>query len=99
MEFLFKETIWASVTVPEEKEQEILELIKSEQITSAEDIFQHIDDAEYNTIDNTSEPLSVEENGFQSTIEVIDISFPNGKLNKTMIWENVQPEEEEDSNV
>lgn len=96
MEFTFKETVWASVSVPEEIEQDVLDSIKNGEVTTAEDIFQQFptEGLEYDTIDNTSEQMSVEENDNQSTIEVMEIVDQGKGFGKDIIWSN-EPEEKE----
>jgi hypothetical protein len=83
MQFDFKITTWERVTVDQEDEQKVLEAIKDGSVTSANDIFNLCDNADYNILAETEEQMTVEENGGSSTIEVIDADgntiFSNGK--------------------
>lgn len=85
MEFKFKTTIWEDVKTDNSiDENRILAALKEGKVTCAEDIYQlkTVDQLllSCETIDNTSEQMSVEENDNQPTIEV----YENGKL----IWDN-----------
>lgn len=88
MQFDFKITVWERVTVPSEKEAEILELIKSGEITSAQDIYDHLgEDADLACIEklfDTETPLTVADNEGYATIDVIgdggESLFRNGKI-------------------
>jgi hypothetical protein len=89
MKFQFKITTWEEVTVPEYLEGQVLEAVESGKIESAQDVFDwlsengHEVDAECSKIDDVDEQMTVEENGGQSTIEVLDDGkyiFHNGEL-------------------
>lgn len=87
MNFDFKITTWERVNVSEEHEDIVLEAIKSGEISSAADVFDFLADkgdmnVETNTILETDEQMTVEENGGSSTIEVMDegkIIYKNGE--------------------
>lgn len=85
MKFDFKVTVWERIKVNDEEDQKkILELIKSGQITSADDIWNMGlgETAESEILSDTSEQMIVEENGGASTIEVMngtEIVFQNGE--------------------
>jgi hypothetical protein len=83
MNFDFKITTWERVTVPEVHEEKILEGIKKGEITSANDIFNILNEADYTIIPEVEEQMTVEENGGSSTIEVMnddgDLVWGNGK--------------------
>lgn len=72
MEFDFKITTWERVTVDPKDEQKVLELIKSGDITSANDVFNYVADAECNKLDDVDEQMTVEENGGEATIDVLE---------------------------
>lgn len=71
MDFDFKVTTWERVTVPEEHEEQVLRLIKEGEITSAEDVFKYEFDANCNKLDDTDVQMTPDENGGNSTIEVV----------------------------
>ena len=83
MQFDFKVTTWERITVDQEDEQKVLEAIKDGSVTSANDIFNLCDNADYNVLSDTSEQMTVEKNGYSFTIEVItndgSIIFTNEK--------------------
>ena len=73
----FKTTIWERVEIPKEHEEEILEKIKDGTITSANTLFNYQPkdgkgylDLDCEKLGDTSEQMTVEENGGCSTIEV-----------------------------
>ena len=74
----YKCTIWRRIHIPDDKNDKdyILEKLKQ----GAEPLFT---DAEYETLYDTSEDMTVEENGGSSTIELFDFEdellFKNGK--------------------
>jgi hypothetical protein len=73
MQFDFKITTWERVEASsDEKGQEILKGIKDGTITSAEAIFEIDPNAQCQKLADTDEQLTVEENGGQTTIEVLD---------------------------
>jgi hypothetical protein len=81
MKFEFKITTWERVEVPEEKEQEILQLIKEGKITSSNEIFDHCPEASFEIIPEVEEQMTPEENGDEATIEVSEgneFLFDNG---------------------
>jgi hypothetical protein len=82
MDFDFKVTTWKRVTVSEEHEQQVLDAIKGGSVTCANDIFGIVSSVECKKLDDTDEPLTPEENGGSSTIEVLeggDTIFTNGE--------------------
>ena len=86
MNFDFKITTWERVRVPEEYEQEILKAIEDGKIDSAEDILDYLEtknnyDFSYSKLDNADEQMTVEENGGNTTIEVMEngeVIYQNG---------------------
>ena len=83
----FKVTTWERVEVPEEHKESVLEAIKSGEISTAQDIFNFLVDDDgglsCHKLDETDEQMTVDENGGNSTIEVLDgeeYVFHNGKL-------------------
>lgn len=73
MTFNFKVTVWEEIKVPKEDEQKVLEAIKDGRITSSEDVYQFLDGSNFvdaNFIEDTSEQMMIEENGFSATIEI-----------------------------
>lgn len=76
MKFDFKITTWERVEVPTEHEEKVLEAIKNGTITSSQDVFDLLEDdtdmIDCNVILETEEQMSVEDNGGNSTIEVLD---------------------------
>ena len=85
MKFEFKKTTWEKVTIPKEKEAEILKGIEDGEITSADDIFDICKDAVCEEIEGVDTPMSIEQNEGFSTIEVRndegDIIYENGDEN------------------
>lgn len=89
----FKITIWERVEIPEEFEEEILEKIKDGTIASANDLFGYQPkdgkgylDLDCEKLDDTSEQMTVEENGGCSVVEVWD-NNPDAQ-GMTCIFEN-----------
>jgi len=80
----FKVTIWEKVQIKDECLAEVIEKIKSGKIQSSNDLidtdYTDGDDGNYETIAETEEQLSLEDNGGESTIEVYDdgIVYQNG---------------------
>jgi len=72
MDFDFKVTTWERITVPQEHEARVLKGIEDGEITCASDVWDICDDADLEYVDVPSEQMSVEENGGEATIEVID---------------------------
>jgi len=73
----YKCTVWRRIHIPDDKNDKdyILEKLKQ----GAEPLFT---DAEYETLYDTSEDMTVEENGGSSTIELFDgdeLLFKNGE--------------------
>jgi hypothetical protein len=86
MEFEFKITTWERVNVSPKDEEKVLQAIKDGKITSSQDIFDLLETSDIeltcNTIDETEEQMSPEENDGQNTIEVRnddgDVIWGNG---------------------
>jgi len=72
MKFDFKITTWERVTVDPKHEKKILKLIKSGNIKSANDVFTYISDAECYKLDDVDVQMTVEENGGEATIDVLE---------------------------
>jgi len=72
MKFDFKVTGWERVTVPEDKEQLVLDAIKNGTVETSSDVYDLLDDdgVDYEVLDDCNEQMTVEENGNQATIEV-----------------------------
>ena len=68
----FKETSWYRVSVTPGKEEEALALCKAGKVNYPSDIVDAGLGDYNNTVSDTSEQMSVEDNGGRSTIEVID---------------------------
>jgi len=86
MEFDFKITTWERVTVSKENEEKVLEALKSNKISSADDVYNLLEEdgnIDCNVLFECNELMTLEENGGRSTIEVIDdlgeTVFKNGK--------------------
>lgn len=87
MNFDFKITTWERVNVSKEQEAIVLEAIKSGEITSSSDIYDFLADkgdvnVESETLLETDEQMTIEENGGSSTIEVMDegkVIYQNGE--------------------
>jgi hypothetical protein len=75
MDFDFKVTTWERVTVDQEDEEKVLEAIKNGTVTSSNDIFDLLYDSgniSCEILDDTTNKMTIEENGGVSTIEIID---------------------------
>jgi len=74
MEFEFKVTTWERVNVSPENEEKVLQAIKDGKITSSQGVFDLLETSDIeltcNTIDETEEQMSPNENDGQNTIEV-----------------------------
>ena len=69
----FKITTWERVSVPTEHKDKVLEALNSGEIQTSNDLIEFIEDANFDGImEETSEQLTVEDNGNQPTIEIID---------------------------
>jgi hypothetical protein len=68
----FKITTWESVSIPDERKDEVIEAIKNGEVENANDLIEKFDGvAAYEGIDDeVSSQMLVEENGGCSTIEV-----------------------------
>ena len=76
MKFDFKITTWETVTVAEKYEKEVLDAIKSGEITSSDDVYNYLEgkqDSDISCLYNIEcvEQMTVDENGGCATIEVI----------------------------
>ena len=80
MQIDFKITTWERITVPQELEQEVIKAIASEEITCADDLFEMFGDDCFNEgiLSDVSQQMTIEENDYNATIEVI-----NDKGNKS----------------
>ena len=69
----FKVTVWERVSISDDKLNDVIERIRSGEITSSSDLFNVLDDdcTYEGIIDDTMEPLTPEENDNQSTIEAM----------------------------
>ena len=69
----FKVTVWERVNIPDDKLNDVIERIRSGEISSSSDLFYVLDDdcTYEGIIDDTMEPLTPEENDNQSTIEAM----------------------------
>lgn len=72
MDFDFKIVTWERVKVPTEKEEEVLQALKTGRVTCSNDIWEICEGAELGSVDWDVEQMSVKENGDQSTIEVYE---------------------------
>lgn len=81
----FKVTAWERVEIPEEIEQEVLEKIQNGEIKSANEVFEKCQHDELNCemLLDTSLQMKIEENDFNSTIEVFNDD-------SALIWKNGQ---------
>jgi hypothetical protein len=84
MEFDFKITTWERVTVAKEHEEMVLKALKEGMIDTATDIFNMLNDdrTDCTTLLEVNEPMTLQENGGCSTIEVYENGeyiFKNGK--------------------
>ena len=75
----FKITTWERVEVPKEHEEEILSKIKDGTITSANDMFDHLDDITCEKLTDVDEQMTPQENGGCSTVEVWEDSLVHGQ--------------------
>lgn len=79
MEFDFKITTWERVTVSKENEAKVLQALKNNEINSANDIYNLLEEdsnIHCDTLLDVSEQMYVEDNGGSATIEV----FENGEM-------------------
>ena len=74
MQIDFKITTWERITVPQELEQEVIKAIASEEITCADDLFEMFGDDCFNEgiLSDVSQQMTIEENDYNATIEVIN---------------------------
>lgn len=83
----FKIITWERVEIPEGKEEEILEALKSGKIECSNDIFNSIEEGcsslTYEIIPEAEQQLSVEDNDGYSTIEAYE-----SKGDDVPIWHN-----------
>jgi hypothetical protein len=70
----FKITVWERVTIDDDKVADVINRIKSGEITTSNELFDYLNgDCSYEgTIDDTIEQMSPFENDNQSTIEVLN---------------------------
>ena len=70
----FKVTVWERVTIDDDKVADVIERIKSGEITTSNELFDCLDDdcTYEGTIDDTMEQMTPEDNNNQSTIEVLN---------------------------
>ncbi len=76
----FKITTWERVWVPKEQEADILAKLESGEITSAEDLLQHVD-ANCEKLFEVEEQMTPKDNGGCATIEAVSAGvdlFNNG---------------------
>jgi hypothetical protein len=74
MQFDFKVTTWERISVSADQEEKVLDAIKRGEITSSNDIFNFLEDdgnISIETMLETTEQMTPEENDGQSTIEVL----------------------------
>lgn len=71
MFFDFKITTWERIRVPEESEEEVLEKIKSGEITSANGVVEFDPNSTIERLDNADTQLTPSQHGGQATIEVL----------------------------
>lgn len=76
----FKITTWERINIPEEKEEEVLNLIQSGEIVTGVDLADYLGDCDIEHLMEVDEYMSPEENGGCSTIEAYN--------NNKMVWEN-----------
>jgi hypothetical protein len=85
----FKIITWERVEIPEEKEEEVLELLKQGKIQSSNDIFENIEEEwiglSYDVIAETEQQISIEENKGYSTIQAY------GENDAVPVWQNGNP--------
>lgn len=88
MEFHFKVTTWETIKVPKDLESLLLEEVKSGKIESGNEIYHFLgeitDEIYSDLLQDCTEQMSIEENGNNATIEVLE--FEKEKV-KT-IWSN-----------
>lgn len=80
----FKVTMWERIYVPKDQEQKVKELVKKGHITNGDDVYQWFADNDEEQVQNlvnetlydTSEQMTPEENGGSSTLE----AFIDGKI-------------------
>jgi hypothetical protein len=78
----FKETVWFRVEVSEENKADVLDKIKSGEITDSNELCDYLEKSGSHDID-TAESMTVEENGGCATIQVEDndeIIFENATI-------------------
>lgn len=69
----FKITTWERVEIAPEDEAKVLDAIKSGEVSTANDLIEFVENANYiGKIDETDEQMTPEDNGGCSTIEVLD---------------------------
>lgn len=79
----FKITTWERVEVPAEHEEEIKALIEDGTITSASDMFDHLDGIECEKLTYVDEQMTPEENGGCSTVEVWEQTTAGQPMERT----------------
>lgn len=87
----FKVTTWERVEIPEGKEKEVLSKIKDGSISSGNDLFDLFNDDGNLTcdkLDDTDEPMTPEENGGSSTMEVWEQVTLEGNKPMECTWNN-----------
>lgn len=68
----FKIITWERITVPDSHAELVLEKLKSGEITTGEEIFHVVADAELSRLDDVDTYISPKENDGYSTIEVLN---------------------------
>ena len=74
MQIDFKITTWERITIPQELEQEVIKAINNEEITCADDLIEMFGDDCFNEgiLSDVSQQMTIEENDYNATIEVIN---------------------------
>ncbi len=74
MQIDFKITTWERITIPQELEDQVIKAIQNEEITNADDLFELFGDECFNEgiLSDVSQQMSIEENDYNATIEVIN---------------------------
>ena len=73
MQVDFKITTWERVEIPQEYQDQVIEALKSGEVSTAEDLIQLLAEATYEgVIAETDEQMTPEDNGGCSTIDVLD---------------------------
>jgi len=68
----FKVTMWTRAIIDDEDKDKVLKALKSGEITNISDLYGFAEDPLWEDLHETQEEMTVEDNGGESTIEIID---------------------------